>query len=308
MKRRMVWILTYGVVVTGFLLIGLSIILAQAWPIWATAFLRDVGLLLAAVTGATLLHEKMLRDDEKQAFTDELNSILESRIPPQMSGLRLLREVRRYSAEYSSWIIERKPQSLFFAGRSVLHRIDSDVRSRGGDSAEQALLRRLLDGSKITILFLDPRVTILDRLANEAREPATHILANIRKSLEVCRRLALLLKDRTLPAEASLTIRIYDRIPYLAYHKQDDQVIIGFYFPSSEGCSTESYEVVDKGTEAAFAEYFRRIQDDQKSSLLIRFNGSRLYIEEALFEELNGFLDERLGPNPEPPRQFTTVA
>jgi hypothetical protein len=158
--------LTYGIILTGFFLIGLSIIgMDEKWPIWLTAFIRDTGLLLAAATGATLLYEKVLRDEAEKRVIEKLGEMLEAKIPKlneivKTTALRRLCDVRRNSEDYSRWIREGQAQTLFFAGRSILHRIDADVQRRRGETAEEVLFRCLTKGSTITILFLDPRIDI----------------------------------------------------------------------------------------------------------------------------------------------------
>src|SRR5262249_65442 len=155
-------------------------------------------------------YEKLLRDEMLKAIVDELDQKLEARIPqladvasetamevhklfcerpPRMTGIRLLHDVRRNFSGYYSWVTEQKAQDLFFAGRSVLHRIDADIRARTGGSAEEILLRRLKENSKIRILFLDPRTDILNRLAKEEGQTLQAMLGDIATSIGICRRL-----------------------------------------------------------------------------------------------------------------------
>jgi hypothetical protein len=315
-------IVVYGLVFTGFVFLLLSIIgTDHHWPIWGVAFLRDLGLLLSAVMGGTLVHEQWLRRETEMRIIDEVEAKLEDKIPslqvmaeaaagavhdrfckepPGMTGLRLLRDVRRNSPEYYSWTTEREPQTMFFAGRSILHRIDADIRVNTGGSVEEVLLRRLTENSKITILFLDPRVDILKRLAAEEGEALDSMLGNIAISLGICKRLAERLKKthRDLPPGAHLSIRIYDHIPYFAYHKQNNQVIIGFYFLSIEGSLSASYEVVDEKTKKIFEEHFLKIRADATSRTLVDLEGARgIYkFNDGLFDELCSFLKTTLDP------------
>lgn len=216
-----------------------------------------------------------------------------------MTGLRLLTDVRRNSPAYYSWTIAKDAQTLFFAGRSILHRIDADVRSNAGSSAEDVLLRRLEQGSKITILFLDPRTKILGRLAEEEGERTDTMLSNIAISLGICKRLAarLQVEHRQLPPGAQLSIRVYDHIPYFAYHKQNHHVIIGFYFLTMEGSSSAAYEVVDDKTKKVFEDHFLKIRAAATKGALVDFEGSRGFQEFNidLFNSLRNFLEGELG-------------
>lgn len=314
----------YGLVFTGLFMMMLSVLGAEIWqwPVWLSAFIRDVGLLLAAVMAGTILHEKLLRDEMVQVVVDELDQRLDAGIPklsevasetarethklfcdspPGMTGIRLVDDTRRNYSGYYSWVNEQKAQDLFFAGRSVLHRIDADIRTRTATSAESILLRRLKEGSKIRILFLDPRIDIVDRLAIEEGQTPQAMLGDIATSIGISRRLFDLLQQNfaSLPPGAELTIRVYDRVPYFAYHKQDDDVIVGFYFLSAKGSSSAAYELVDGKTKEVFGDHFVGMLSAAATSTLVEFDGARgrPSINESLFEELGDCLRkvERLG-------------
>src|SRR5207244_566903 len=91
-------------------------------------------------------------------------------------------------------------------------------------------------------------------------------------------------------------IRVYDRIPYFAYHRQDDEVIVGFYFLSSIGSSSAAYDLVDGQTKKVFAGHFDRIMADAVPTFLVDFDGNRARptFNEALLEKLRGVCTERL--------------
>ena len=197
--------------------------------------------------------------------------------PTQMTGIRKLDEVRRNFSGYYQWVNEQKRQTLFFAGRSVLQRIDADIRDRTGAAAEDVLLRRLREGSVIDILFLDPRISIISRLAQEEGQTLNAMLGDIKVSLGVCRKLAGLLDAhwQELPARAALSIRVYDRVPYFAYHRQDGEAIVGFYFDSAKGSTSAAYELVDDETKEAFEDHFKKIGSDAATNTIVEFDGAR---------------------------------
>jgi hypothetical protein len=76
-------------------------------------------------------------------------------------------------------VLEQRPQDLFFAGRSVLHRIDADIRARTGATAVDVILRRLKERSRVYILFLDPRIDIIARLADEEGQTLSAMLGDL---------------------------------------------------------------------------------------------------------------------------------
>jgi hypothetical protein len=318
------YLIAYGLFFTGLFVLMLSVVVSETlhWPAVVSAFTRDIGLLLSAVMGGSILHEKLLRDEMLRMVEEQLDNKLEAKIakpealgslvaadvhrlfcerPPGMTGIRRLNEVhvRRNYSGYYRWVNEQKSQELFFAGRSVLHRIDADIRTRTKGCAEDILFRRLKENSKITILFLDPRTDILERLAKEESQTKEAMLGDIASSLGICRRLYDILCQNfeELKPGSEITIRVYDRVPYFAYHKQDDEVIVGFYFLSIKGSSSAAYELVDPETKQVFDGHFVSILSESVESTLVEFDGARgrPNFNEALYEELYGFLEQLLG-------------
>lgn len=293
------------------------------WEVVA-AFIRDVGLLLSAVMAGTLLHEKLLREQMFSEFKLELEEQLDSKVPkltdisnttadrvhevfsehpPRMTGIRLLSKVRRDLSAYYEWVNVSAPQELFFAGRSVLHRIDKDIKKRthAGASAEDVLLQKLMAGSRIAIAFLDPRIDIIERLANEEGQEKATMLEDLATSIGICKRLFLLIREhnRDFQPGAELTIRIYDRVPYFAYHKQDGFVIVGFYFLSGIGSSSAAYEIVDEATKLAFGGHFDKILSEASRNTLVEFDRAHgtPKFNSALFQDLQTFLQTKLSPS-----------
>lgn len=317
-------LVAYALVFTGLFLMMLSVLGTEVWHwlVWVNAFIRDLGLLLAAVMAGSIIHEKLMRDEMVQVMVDKLDDRMDDGIPklseiatetarithqifcespPRMTGIRLVNDTRRNYSGYYSWVTEQKPQELFFAGRSVLHRIDADIRTRTGNSAENILYRRLQESSKITILFLDPRIDIIDRLAIEEGQSARALLGDIVTSIGISHRLYELLHQNSssLPPEAELTIRVYDRVPYFAYHKQDDDVIVGFYFLSAKGHSSAAYELVDDKTKEVFGDHFVGMLSAAATNTLVEFSGARgrPNFNQPLFSELIDYFGQaqRLG-------------
>ncbi|HEU5470538.1 MAG TPA: hypothetical protein VFV67_07780 [Actinophytocola sp.] len=68
------------------------------------------------------------------------------------TGIRMVSPVRRGYSGYYRWAITNQRCELFFAGRSVLHRVQSDFRDRRLFPVEQVLLGKLQQGSVIRVL------------------------------------------------------------------------------------------------------------------------------------------------------------
>ncbi len=320
--KKMSGMIAYGLFFMGLSLLMFGVVtnVVWHWPDWIVAFIRDVGLLLSASMAGTIIHEMFLRNEMVREIVDKLDGELTTKVPklseitsgtalsvhdlfsrrpPNMTGLRLAEMRRRDFAAYYTWTIETKPQELVFAGRSVLHRIDADIRRRDGRSAEEIIIRRLGEGCKIRIDFLDPRIGILKRLASEEGQPEVDMLGDIAKSIGICRLLGELLQAESskLPLDAELNIRVYDQVPYFAYHQQDENILVGFYFMSSKGYASAAYEVADDNTKELFSDHFVRIHSEAANETLVQFDGARgrSQFNIELFEKLRVFLKKKLG-------------
>jgi hypothetical protein len=264
---------------------------------------------MAAVMAGSILHEKLIRDEMLHAFSQELDNKMDRlsseaarkvhelflRSPPGVTGIQLIEEVRRKCGDYYRWVYDDSAQDLFFAGRSVLHRIEEDNQSKVGIAAAKLLLRRLQEGANIRVLFLDPRSSIIERVAKEEGQPLRSMLGDLRKSLKVCRELADLVgrSSDDLPASANLSIMVYDKMPYFAFHKQDNEIIVGFYFNSAKGSTAPAYRVLDSATKKVFEEHFLSVANNSTTSTILEFNGSRstFSFNDTLDVELQEALD-----------------
>jgi hypothetical protein len=296
-------LVVYGLFATGVVFVLMSGIGNQrGWSTWMTSFFLEMGLLLGVILGGTIIHEHLLRDEVEKHVLGKVEELLEHAVQKlELRGLRLLTESRRGYAGYYTWVTEQKPQTLFFAGRAVLHLIDEDLRSSGKISAADAFLRRLKENSKITIMLLDPCSEIigfLDRPDYAKQDNIRSALSNFVVALAVCKQLAdsLEVEHPSLPRKAQLLIQVYDHIPYFAYHKEDDRVIVGLYFLHAEG-SSPAFEVLDVGTRNGFERHFDKLSSSPKSQKLLEFDPARrfLYFNEDLFYKIRGFLTQKLG-------------
>jgi hypothetical protein len=314
-------LLTYGLFFTGLCLVMLSALGSEVfkWSELINAFIRDIGLLLSAVMAGTLVHEKFLRDEMLVDISDGLEDKLNAKIPdyrefsdliadkvhhlfssrpPDLKGIRFVNDVRRNYQGYYRWVIEEHEQELFFAGRSVLHRIDADIRSRADGYVEDFILKRLKNGCTITILFVDPQLDIIERLAREEGQNYKDLLGDIAVSLGICKRLYALinLNYLELKTTANLFIRAYNRIPYFAYHKQNDEVLVGFYFQSGLGSTSALYELLDTKTKDIFSDHFKTISNE--ATPILEFNGARggrPNFNQDFFDSAYNFIENKLG-------------
>lgn len=266
-------------------------------------FISDIGLAFIVAGVFAMFSEGVLKffDSEDAA---EVGSFIANEVhkrlresPLGAQGIRLVAPIRKGYDGYYGWVVSNGPQKLFFAGRSVLHRIDADFRARNIGSAEEVIRRRLSEGAKIRVMFIDPRSDIISRLAKEERQQESEMLSDIAYSIGICKRLHALLEATDIPASANLDIRVFDEIPYFAYHSVDDSMIVGFYFSSALGHSSAAYEVLDSQTRQFFEGHFESIFSRASGQAILDIDSHRRRIEmdKELVNSLQKSLNEKLG-------------
>lgn len=226
----------------------------------AGALVSGLGMSLIVAGVVAAIRELMIVRLEADDMAEKIAANLGNQLPQNSgSGIRLVKPERRGYAGYYRWAIADERCDLFCAGRSVLHRVQADFSDRGLASVERVLLGKLRQGSKIRFLFLDPRSDLIPRLSKEEGQTEKAMLADLAITLGICWRLYQLIEQSKLPPEAELHIRIYDEVPYFAYHRQDNDVVVGFYFMSDVGSASAAYEVVDEATKRFFTGHFTSI-------------------------------------------------
>ena len=280
--------------------LGFSLSLLSSSYGWVR-LVSDIGLAIMIAGIASTFNEAVIRrlEGEETAII-VANKVQEGlrEAPLSASGIRLLSPIRKGYAGYYQWAISNHDQDLFFAGRSVLHRIDADFRStsRVLGTAEDRIAKRLSEGCSMRILFLDPRSDMIGRLAIEEGQKREQLLGDITTSLGICERLYDKIRHLSLPHSTTLAISVFDEMPYFAYHKVDDQVIVGFYFSSIVGHASAAFEVVDPQTKEFFGQHFNSIMARASSTYILRTNphNSRPEMNTALVTQLKEMLIKEL--------------
>lgn len=284
-------------------LFGVVMTLIDAEGEKTKAFLDNVGLaLIVAGVFATFREGVLARfkaddstDFSKLIANEVYNKLLET--PLDGTGIQLVAKTRKEYRGYCSWTIPGKSQELFFAGRSVLHRIDADFRSRKIGKAEQVIAKCLLEGSQVRIMFIDPRSDLVARLAKQEKRHPTELLSDIAYTVGVCERLHECLKSKTLPIRAKLEIRVSNEIPYFAYHKVDNRMIVGFYFSSTvRNDQSPAFEVVNEETKRYFEEHILSNFERAEDGIVLDVNEhrKRVHLNNDLIRKLRTFLEQNL--------------
>jgi hypothetical protein len=218
-------------------------------------------------------------------------------LPSASQGIQLVSPVRRGYDGYYRWATTTEPRELFFAGRSVLHRIDADFRNRGLPRVEQVLLRKLQEGSAVRIMFLDPRSDLVSRLAEEEGQTEHGMWSDMATSLGICHRLYQAAKGTNFPARAQLSIRVYDAVPYFSYHRDNDDVIVGFYFVTALGSQSAAFSVIDEETRSFFGGHFTSIFDHSSGNTILDVTPQRgrPTFNSSLYDEVRIMLSGNLG-------------
>ncbi len=207
--------------------------------------------------------------DETSELTARKTVELLQNQPIEPKGLKMIASKRRGYDGYYNWLAVTSPQELFFAGRAVLHRIQNDLDNRNIGPLENLLARKMDEGGNITLLFLDPRSDIIDRLASEEGQSKKQLLSDIAFSLGICVRLHKLIHGKRWKPPTELHIRVYDEVPYFAYHKEDNKALVGFYYAKSVGSTSAAFEILDMETLKFFQSHFDIIYDRaQKTDIL----------------------------------------
>lgn len=234
-------------------------------------------------------------EEEGDVVSEKVLEKLQNRLPIT-NGIRMVTHARKGADAYYSWITAPGNPDLFFAGRSVLHRIDYDMKQRGKGSAEKVIAARLKAGATIRVLFLDPRSCLIERLAKESGQMKEAMLSDIANSLGICQRLYdQFLKGHRFSSRSRLEIRVYDETPYFAYHKQDDKVFVGFYFMSGLGQDSAAFETLDSETRKLFGDHFATIFSSASRLLELIPHRADPLMDLQLMEEMRTALAETLG-------------
>jgi hypothetical protein len=169
------------------------------------------------------------------------------------------------------WLSEEK-QEIKILGRSVIDKIHQDLNQFVKKSAAWGIKNKLVRGSKITIILLDPRSPLVRQIADgEGRLPAD-ILRDLKKSIRICTELYKELLNVTFSPGSTrwaLKIKFIDQIQYITYtdisHPDPslDRTIIGFYL-NQIGFKQPSFRVVDRKIKTYFDDYFKALESISK--------------------------------------------
>jgi hypothetical protein len=263
---------------------------------------RSLGISVIAAGVVTAFREVIMSRLEADETADEIAQKIRMQLftGNDASAFKLVSAVRRGYSRYYQWAIDTELREMFFAGRSVLHRIQADFKARSIGPVEDVLARKVQEGCVVRVLFLDPRSELVSRLAIEEGQTRAQMLGDLAASLGVCERTYHAVQRATgthLDGRALLQVRVYDEVPYFSYHSNGDEVIVGFYFTTIVGSSSAAYVVNDQETLGFFRQHFESVFGRASNGIILEVSGNRNVCDfnHRLCEELTTYLEGELG-------------
>lgn len=235
----------------------------------------EVGLLGQAlglafiVSGVVSAFQELVVAPLRAQDTDEWFSKIFGRLAGP--GILMVAAERKGYPGYHKWILETGRQELFFAGHSVLHRMQADFEERRLRNIEEALWQKVREGSRVRIAFLDPTWEMIPQIALWEGQAVEKMLRDLAVSLGICLRLWKRHPTEKLPG--TLEVRMHSELVQYAFHSSRCsgssamEMLVGFYFAGRLGTKSPLFCIEDSGTQEAFEAHFVTVFDRAKSLL-----------------------------------------
>lgn len=277
------------------LLVGATVsLLAAGFSGTIAIFAQNLGFGLI-VTGCLSVFAEVVTSP---SVTDELRRQIDRLVGVLAKpGLRIVARKRRGEPRYYKWVLENEAQEAFFAGHSILHRVDEDFRSRGLLPVQEALPKKISEGSKISILFLDPTWDFLDAVGRAGGQEPRTLKRDLVRTLEICKQLRVTLRDTKFPGR--LEIRTAQAVVQYAFHhvtcgpRHTDEMLIGFYFADRPGTETPLFETDDEEVRKCFTVHFSTIFQHAKP--LLSYSAGSLEFDHEYFRRCIDAIAQDLG-------------
>ena len=262
--------------------------------------MQSLGIALIIAGFVSSIREAILapltKADNKENFNDisnkvknvrdiitENNTKLDTLIRHDDIGMKIIRDERLGFSGYHKWIVDTDALEMFFAGRSVLHRMEKDFKDRKVGSVPDAFINHMRIGSRIRILFLDPTWDLLERIgAQEGRSNSLSLYNDLKTSLSLVKNLWDSLKSLNDSLPGSIDVRVYDTISQYAFHRVCDknkekiEMYVGFYFADMLGWQSALFDISSKKIHSLFERHFSLIFDRAREVLTYPRHGGGL--------------------------------
>lgn len=278
------------------LLMGaLAVVLTEGGEGRFNILFQKVGLALI-VAGVVSVFTEVVLERYKSDPAARVKKALEE---IHQTGMKMLCFPRKGYWRYHTWVLINDPQELFFAVRSVLHRIQEDFKNRRLPNVEDILIRKVEEGSKIKVLFCNPTWELIPQLAKSEGQPELTLFTDLATSLGIVSRLWEKLKSKSFPGE--IEIRLYNELIQYAYHftksapMSGGEVLIGFYFAQKLGCKSPLFEVEDEAIRSEFNDHFVTVFARATKLMEYPAFGNGKNFNQKLFMKSKDYLMEQLG-------------
>lgn len=267
--------------------LGVIVVLGTATSGPHAKLWEDLGLAVAIAGIVSFFQEAILsRFSKEESLRTDIDHVRKSltgeiqKLGGSLSGPRIemLAEQRHGYAGYHRWVLEREPQQLFFAGHSVLHRIQADFRVLRLKDVEDALAEKIAGGSKARVVFLDPTWDFFRKIAESENQGISKMAKDIHVSLEICRRLSEKLKTREIQGEIEIKV-CRELVQYAYQHticsaSHSEEMLVGLYFAGVLGTQSPLLTVENRTMRDIFSRHFVTIFDRPTSRQLLYYSSA----------------------------------
>ena len=215
------------------------------------------------------LHETM---DKVNAKIDNRFREFDESYGSKALAIRLIKEKRAGHDEYHHWLVHTIPEDMFFAGHSVLHRVQIDLTKRNLGKVEDRITTRLAAGCSIRMVFLNPTWEFIRIIAESENQQYEKMMTDLAITLGICRRLWSQLEEEH-PISGSLHIWMCKEIQQYAFHSVTNretgtrQLLVGLYFANVLGMNSPLFSVDHKDIQDTFTAHFTTISNRAVSLL-----------------------------------------
>lgn len=256
---------------------------------------RNLGLALIVTGTVTIFQEAILSPLRTDEIKDGFDRVFEILAKP---GIRVIAPQRQGYSGYHKWLLDKSHQDLFFAGHSVLHRVDADFSSLGLLSVEKAMKQKVAESSSIRILFLDPTWDSLSLVANAEKQDTNDLRAALATTLGICKKLWTAIENERLPGQ--IEIHTCREFTHYAFHNvvnkenNEAEMLLGFYFASIIGTRSPLFLVENEQIKEYFEAHFNTVFLRGQKLLLYSRDGVKEF-NHRYYNECRNVLSEHLG-------------
>jgi hypothetical protein len=212
-------------------------------------------------------------------------------------AIRLVALQRAGHDSYHHWLVHTKQEELFFAGHSVLHRVQIDMDRRGLGKLEQAIVTKVLGGSTFRLIFLDPTWDFIRRIAEGEGQTYEKMMTDLAVTLGICKRLwREIEKHQKAPISGSVDIRVCKEVQQYAFHSITNRedgttnMLVGLYFANALGMNSPLFSVEHKDIQDLFANHFVAIANRSSSTRLLEFSPPICHFNHDFYHHCRKFL------------------